>query len=362
MNGEHTQGSIAEEHRHARERASPALNDTGARQLAALLRLPDLSAAWQVAGVGQSPDHISNNHFGNHVRHAKASPSRLTFPGDVSMHVVHDGIREGTIRGAHVSPRSRPMSRHLLKTRVLATMASTLAVLGLSVRRASAAAIIKEAGLRASSSGFVQAFLLVFLSELGDKTFFLAALLAAKFSKKVAFIGSIAALAAMTIISTMLGQVCQAIPAGITQGVPFADIAAVASFTFFGLKTLYDAATSPAGDSSGIEAERIEAEAEVERKTSAQSRRNTLTAMAQTFGLIFAAEIGDRSFISTVALAAALNPIAVGVGAILAHASATGIAVLGGALVTRNLSEKVIGYIGGSLFLVFALTTALGVF
>jgi putative Ca2+/H+ antiporter (TMEM165/GDT1 family) len=49
-------------------------------------------------------------------------------------------------------------------------------------------------------------------------------------------------------------------------------------------------------------------------------------------------------------------------GAVAAHAVATGGAVLGGAFISKYLSEKTIGYIGGSLFLVFALTTAFGVF
>jgi putative Ca2+/H+ antiporter (TMEM165/GDT1 family) len=57
-----------------------------------------------------------------------------------------------------------------------------------------------------------------------------------------------------------------------------------------------------------------------------------------------------------------LNPYAVALGATAAHASATGLAVLGGSFMSKFLSEKVIGYVGGSLFLVFAATTAFGIF
>jgi hypothetical protein len=54
-------------------------------------------------------------------------------------------------------------------------------------------------------SGLLASFSLIFLSELGDKTFFIAALLAMKLGRWISFTGSLAALAVMTLISVAIG-------------------------------------------------------------------------------------------------------------------------------------------------------------
>ena len=52
----------------------------------------------------------------------------------------------------------------------------------------------------------------------------------------------------------------------------------------------------------------------------------------------------------------------VATGAIVGHAVATAIAVVGGSLASQYISEKTVGYIGGVLFLVFAVATGFGYF
>lgn len=66
--------------------------------------------------------------------------------------------------------------------------------------------------------------------------------------------------------------------------------------------------------------------------------------------------------LAIIALAAGgSSALMVGIGALTGHFAATLIAVMGGALIGKYVSEKMIGYIGGVLFLSFAALTFLGV-
>lgn len=63
-------------------------------------------------------------------------------------------------------------------------------------------------------SGFLAAFSLILVSEIGDKTFFIAALLAMKLGKWISFLGSLTSLGVMTIISVSIGVVCSRVRGG----------------------------------------------------------------------------------------------------------------------------------------------------
>ncbi|KAI8569695.1 hypothetical protein RHMOL_Rhmol02G0297400 [Rhododendron molle] len=196
------------------------------------------------------------------------------------------------------------------------------------------------------STGFASAFLLIFFSELGDKTFFIAALLAARNPGAVVFVGTFGALAAMTIISVVLGRTFHYIDDilpfrfGDTD-LPVDDIAAVVLLVYFGVSTLLEASS---GDGLKAEEEQKEAELAVsEFSGNGAGILATANTVVSTFLLVFVAEWGDKSFFSTIALAAASSPLGVIGGALAGHGVATLLAVLGGSLLGTFLSEKVRG-------------------
>ena len=55
--------------------------------------------------------------------------------------------------------------------------------------------------------------------------------------------------------------------------------------------------------------------------------------------------------------AAASSPLGVVLGAVAGHGAATVVAVLGGSFLGRYLDERIVQYVGGSLFLLFAAAT-----
>jgi Ca2+/H+ antiporter, TMEM165/GDT1 family len=201
-------------------------------------------------------------------------------------------------------------------------------------------------------TAFTAGLLLITVSELGDKTFFIAVILAMHHSRRLVFVGVTSALAAMTVLSVVFGQAASLLPK------VYIHYAEIALFLAFGIKLLYDASKMPAATCNKDVVE--EAEAAVKQADLQLPKRKTPWAIiTEAFLLTFMAEWGDRTQIATIALAAGNNPIGVTTGAILGHGICAAIAVIGGKLIAGRISERQLTLIGGCLFLIFGVVAAI---
>jgi len=195
-------------------------------------------------------------------------------------------------------------------------------------------------------TAFTAGLLLITISELGDKTFFIAMVMSMRHSRRLVFAGVTTALAAMTILSVLLGQAVSFLPKA------YIHYAAIALFVGFGVKLLIDARQMPSNAESLV---LDEAKTAVEQSTkNLKYDKSNWAVVLESFILTFLAEWGDRTQIATITLAAANNSIGVTLGAILGHATCALIAVAGSKLLAGRVSEQTITAVGGVLFLLFA--------
>lgn len=230
---------------------------------------------------------------------------------------------------------------------------------GLPIGRPSLPALALAPLLATDGDGILQAIVLVGASELGDKTFFLSAIIAMREGRSVAFLGSMSALTALTGVSVGIGQAFQHTP--LLTTLPVGDMLATSMFTYFGAQMLREARAAAISSAahSVVEQEAVEAIAERQRGESASSGgARWWPAFATAFGLVFVAEVGDKSMFATIALARDFGASEVFVGAIFGHCLATGLAVVGGSTASKYVSPVSVNMVGGVLFLLFAAGTA----
>lgn len=233
----------------------------------------------------------------------------------------------------------------------------------------------KSGGFFNSDVGFVHAFVasfsVIIVSELGDKTFFIAAIMAMRYPRLTVFAGAIAALALMTVLSAVFGMAATIIPRVYTYYI------STALFALFGLKMLkegyYMSATEAAEELEEVQSDLRKREDELEREASStvvqdaetgvirKSKKNTamnllLRILMQAFTMTFLAEWGDRSQLTTIILSARENVYGVITGGIIGHAICTGLAVIGGRMIAQKISVRTVTLIGGVVFLVFAVS------
>lgn len=234
---------------------------------------------------------------------------------------------------------------------------------------------------------FALSLTMIMVSEIGDKTFLVAALMAMKHDRMVVFSAAFAALLIMTVLSAILGH---AVPTLIPKRLT--SFMAAILFFIFGARLLREGFAMSADDGVAEEMQEVERElAEKEKEKDAYSlemgvgvgnrksrsmnrfpapprspsaspnrspspsARGATTvvqglenlvslllspAWVQTFVMTFLGEWGDRSQIATIAMAAGQDYWWVTLGAMVGHFVCTGIAVLGGRAIAGRVSMK----------------------
>jgi len=211
---------------------------------------------------------------------------------------------------------------------------------------------------KSASEGFSSSFFMILATEMGDETFIIAAVMAMRHPKAMVLGGALAALYFMTVLSAFLGLV---LPNLISQTT--VHNCATVLYTFFGLRLMWIGA-------KGEEEDKEEEFEEVEntlKEAATKAQKGTVRRLFSKFCtpifmeagmLTFLAEWGDRSQIATITLASHCNPIGVIIGACAGHTICTSLAVFGGEWLGKRISSRTVAFVGGLLFLVFALISA----
>lgn len=213
--------------------------------------------------------------------------------------------------------------------------------------------------------GFSKSLAMTVLSEIGDKTFFAAAILAMRHPRRYVLAGCLSALIVMTVLSAAVGWAApNLISRTLTKHI------ATVLFLGFGLWSLWDAFHE--GESE--ELAEVEAELDADLKASSGASRANgkddddtkkknrpffsqffSPIFLKAFSITFFGEWGDKSQLATIGLAAAENPLGVVLGGILGQALCQTAAVFGGKSLATQISEKLIAVSGGVLFIVFGI-------
>jgi putative Ca2+/H+ antiporter (TMEM165/GDT1 family) len=151
------------------------------------------------------------------------------------------------------------------------------------------------AAAHSTLAAFGSSLMAITLAELGDKTFFVALILAARHRGRWVFIGAFAALAAVTVLSLLVGF-------GLRELLPASLVPWLAALLFlgFGIKLLVDAQWMK----QGADGEEEEAEVLVERAEARHRYVGPRAVIGEAFSLVFLAELGDRTQFATIFLAA----------------------------------------------------------
>lgn len=230
---------------------------------------------------------------------------------------------------------------------------------------------------RSYASSFYMAMSIIVVSEIGDKTFLIAALMSMRHAKWVVFSAAFLALAVMTVL---LGVVGHALPGFVSERVT--HFLAAVLFVVFGANLLREGLAM--SKEAGVGEEMADVEEELQASTLntrldsieagsskspglngtlaqivASYRDTALVVLSpvwiQVFVMTFLGEWGDRSQIATIAMGAGSDYWTVIFGAVVGHTCCTAAATVGGQLLATKISMRNVTLCGAVAFFIFSI-------
>lgn len=229
-------------------------------------------------------------------------------------------------------------------------------------------------------NSFLMAVSMIAVSEIGDKTFLIAALMAMRHPRLLVFSSAASSLAIMTILSGLVGH-------SFVTVVPerYTHFIAGILFLVFGYKLTIEGLEMR--KDAGVEDELAEVEEEIAITDMNANMQNAETGgvpdskfykstrglkkilskvrdaasliisplWIQIFVMVFLGEFGDRSQISIVAMASSKYYWHIITGAVVGHMVCTGLAVVGGKLLASKISMRTVTLGGAFSFFIFAI-------
>ncbi len=171
-------------------------------------------------------------------------------------------------------------------------------------------------------------FAVIFVAELGDKSQLMAMMFALRYRWWVVLTAILAATTAVHVLSVAIGHYL-----GAALPTHLLGLVAGAMFVFFGLWTLR-------GDSLTDE-------------ESSRVQRATAPAFFVVTSAFMLAELGDKTMLATITLAADNNWLGVWIGSTIGMVAADALAILVGAVAGKHLPERFIQIAAAVLFLLF---------
>ena len=200
----------------------------------------------------------------------------------------------------------------------------------------------------------IQSFLIIFLSEIADRTFILVLIYSLKMHWVPLILTSLFAMYFMNLLAIVAGYtVILLVPRSLIDWIGFF------CFLLFGIFCVYE------GLNMESKSVTEEYEEEIQRTESnyllvsdenkeQNNKESTWKLCLELFGFLCLSEFGDKSELSTVTIAAVYNLYAVLIGTMLAYFCAIAIAAFLGHWAGKFLTEKMMNIIGGILFIGFA--------